>query len=538
MHYVPHLDENYDRDNNVVFYRLHDRLCPDAEKASPEHALRRGLTGWVAVTGQYLKINNERAQSLLEDLEKERPDIRHHRTLYGRPVWGRRTTEVADKSAADWSKRYLAVPILLNNHTQQVIGVLRYTCELNGPELTDIDRTILENLATIISAVLSLDRIKAVTSRAERLKLEIPHLRTSGDLNQFLKFLSTSTRSKIASLYVWLPINGRSVLRVLDAYGLSGTVADLRDQLADDEEITSGLTWQIFRDHLSDPIAMESVAESKNWRGLNSSVFYGEHFRQLGLKNIMEDLARGRQSTLEHHPIKLMGMSLGTQERPLGVVRVEFPTTFDSEAHYGAADLDFLKQCGDTLLTELEDVQSFISGRWFAGAGREAAGEFRRLFLLVERTRLVRRNEAEAYWTNIEEYWRRYGEDVLREAKTTRADLSAGDRVRLEHLRESLLSRAASGVVDRILLHQLSTEDAGASEKEEATGSQDRERFPTLVRREAALGFMSILLGPIALIISTIWSSEAFVFATSAGCSLGALLLFHALSRARNHLKS
>lgn len=409
--FIRNKQENYDSKLRAVYYQLHDKLCgSDHERRTQVSREHRGLTGWVAVTGHYLKINSERAGILLEDLPKERPELREAINRYGLPVWGRHASEILEQSQIDWNKRLLAVPIFSVNREKRVsIGVLRYSCELSGPELNEIDRIFLSSIASLFSAIENLESMKAITSREDRRDLEIANLHATGDIHRFLRFLASSTQSEISSLYIRLNFGDSEILRLVDAHGIDGKIFDLRDQIMDYSQSQSGLTWGLYEEHHGRAIIFESVLDSDSWKGKNTQIFYRKHLSRLGLSEVDKKLDEGRaRDVLKDYRIKLMGLSLGYNSKAIGVLKVEFPTCFDSNLVYSDLDRKFLESCGDALTSELSKIQGFIDGSWFNNATEKDTVEFLRLVRQVTAFQLLREGESNVCQERGNEYFEKY----------------------------------------------------------------------------------------------------------------------------------
>jgi hypothetical protein len=217
-----------------------------------------------------------------------------------------------------------------------------------------------------------------------------------GDFCSYLKFIADSTISEIASVYIRLEHNGQACLRLVDAYGLSKPIRDLRKRrLRDHTESKQGLTWRLQEPGFS---ACPSAAEAKGWAGLNTSAFYEEAFGTVGLSGFT---AHPRQF-VKGFRIKLLGCSLRThngigEETICGVLKVEFPRVFDADGLYDDTDKDFLARCSKVLAQELHRYQQLYDGTWFRNAGPEKATECLRLLRGIEKT---------ALFDGLDEHWK------------------------------------------------------------------------------------------------------------------------------------
>jgi hypothetical protein len=449
--YFRNIKENYDEENRCAYYELYDRLCSGVDERRSQTAQEhRGLTGWVAVTGHYLKINSERADVMLKEMPKVRPEVGQAIIWYGSPVWARRTSEYLapdSQESKEWSKRFLAVPIRSVHDPSLTIGVLRYTCSLAGGELTEIDRIFLESVAALLSTIENLERVKTSTGRDTRRDLEISHLRSAGNLQRFLRFVAESTQSEIASLYVLLKINDQEILRLIDAYGIKDSVHRLRDEIRDYSVETRGLTWEILEDTQEGPHLRNSVLDSKEWRGLNNLAFYAKHLSRLGRPELEKELTGpSARDVLKSYKVKLMGIRLGSQERPVGVLKVEFPKSFDSTLHYAESDQKFLESCRPALTSELEKYRDFAGGRWFDSASEKDAADYFKLVSQIEALRLLTPKEVESIQKKVEEYLERHRAVLEHEAKLINLSRDSEDRSYVRSMKERVLSEASKAI--------------------------------------------------------------------------------------------
>ncbi len=382
-------------------------------KNSDKARADRGFTGWVAVTGFPLRINSERSHPKIKDLMKIDNTISEKVLEYGAPEWGHRISEHKTDWREGWSKRYLAVPVKSVNDPDITIGVLRYVCPLESKELTHIDLPILESFAKILSAIVNLERIKIVCSRDIRLELEAAYLQSSGDYDRFLKFVASSMRSAISSLYLPILIENNTHLRLMSAHGISGNVGELREQnkILDYTKITKGLTWEILTSH-SESIVHNSVLDSKGWAGLNTNIFYRQIFEALGVGKLhMLDSAADQKQLLSTYSVKLIGMHIGEEGKALGVLKVELPLHFDSSRHYDRDDITFLKGCVVELEKSLAELHSFINCEWF-NSENTTNDEFERLLRPIVKNKLIELDECPDFWECITDYIK-HNEDSL-----------------------------------------------------------------------------------------------------------------------------
>ena len=194
--------DNYDTTTDRCYYQLHDRLSTTRAEESTRKA--RGLTGWVAVTGVPLKINNLKHADALAGQCCEDEHFKYNCRIYGIPMWSKRISEFpnATNSVDDWSKRYMAVPIQSLIDTNKSIDVLRFVSNIRLPELSEFDLIFIEGIGNILSALINMENVKTIANRDERLSNEIIRFEKDGDFSRFLRFTAEALRSKISSLYI------------------------------------------------------------------------------------------------------------------------------------------------------------------------------------------------------------------------------------------------------------------------------------------------------------------------------------------------
>jgi hypothetical protein len=445
-HYlVPEPKENWDGERKVVYYNLCDRLLWHGARSKDDDIARtlRGLTGWVGVTGHYLKVNHEGAEQLLEHIDRERPETTGKIGIYGKPKWSRRTDEFPPLAMlGSRSKRFLAVPIFsASGESEPPIGVLRYTCPLTEPELTAVDKLALDELARLAAAVINLSTARAKAYRTERLSLETSRLQETADVRQFLTFLNQALGTRIASVYVSLDINGRRVLRLLDAVGIRDEIETCRERIKDYQWKGPGLTAELWRRAEDEPVILQSVRDLGSWAGLNTEVFYDRIFREWGLSfKGPDDL----DQMLKEYHIPLLGAPLRYKGEPVGVIKVEFPTTGPSLRQFDESDKSFLQQAQQTLAFEMAAIGNMVSGKW---DGPDSCSEpemcVRRALQIIE-TALVTEDEAEVFWDSIDAY-QRSQPDYARAIRQVSLRLSPIEKTRLSKILNRIVSNAGKG---------------------------------------------------------------------------------------------
>lgn len=391
---------NYDPMRKVAFYQLCDTLTREDLKKSLESRRTRGLTGWVAVTGLPLRVNNEFAKELLEQIAYQSPEAARKCDKYGSPIWARRITEfIPTKPLDKWTKRVLAVPIPAVNDPKRTIGVLRYTCLKEDPELTRLDLWCIAEAARLYAAVQGLQHVRTLSTRENTFAEEELRLQTTGNLRRFLQFIAQSLRSEIASVYICIRRNGRMTLRLFDAHGIEEQVAQLREDttLHDYNESTGGLTWELFTNRRTRPIAYDTVLDCPIWEGLNAKIFYGRAFDAIGLSEAAQRLEKPdeHRALLETYRIALIGHVLVYENSPVGVLKVEFPSTFDTSAHYKKEDQDFFLRASKTLAKHIGPLSKLLDGTWFMRSGPDNVHQFALMLNELIRVGLLNRDDLE-----------------------------------------------------------------------------------------------------------------------------------------------
>lgn len=401
-------NSNLDYSSNIVYYDLCDRLAPAEKKRDPDARRTRGLTGWVAVTGQALIINNERDERHLEDVSVDNPQAVVACEKYGYPAWGSHVSEFPKpKRRRAFDKRLLVVPMRQISADNSWMGVVRYCCYRGGAQRLDgLDLAFLRSITQVIACLINIGRVRVVSERNHVLPHAKAQLRDSGDVRRFLSFMARGLRSRIASTYIFLEL-GRPVLRLFDAVGISGDVGPLRSQgeIKDYDEDHRGLTWGLLE---ADSITLfENVIRGHNWAGRNDRIFYQRVLESMGVAAIAEwsaDPVRAR-SLLQAYTIKLLGTPLRTDdEERVGVLKVEFPATVDMAQHYNEADRSFFQGCAQAIAREMAGYKAFVEGRWFKPPRSDGAAEFAKYFRGVVATQLVDADEAPLFWSAANDY--------------------------------------------------------------------------------------------------------------------------------------
>ncbi|MDD1748613.1 MAG: hypothetical protein LUO89_01945 [Methanothrix sp.] len=394
--HVPNLSENWDGDRQTVYYRLCDRILPpDATHHDDAARKLRGLTGWVAVTGHFLKVNYEGAKEVLEHLEHERLDTSQMIGKYGNPYWSRRTDEFPPDPAGMHLKRFLAVPIKTED-SDRPAGVMRYTCPLHEAELTSIDRFALERLAQMASAVINASTVRSRIYRDERLLVERARLQDTSNVRQFLTFLAKAMDARIASAYIRVKTDSGEVLRLLDAVGISDEVWRCRSQLKDYRSDGDGLTAEIWRRSADKPFVTQSVRDRTSWKGFNTEVFYKKSFKEWGIS--LSDSGQLPEA-LKDYPIPLLGTALINRTEHIGVLKVEFPTSGRVLRQFNEDDSNFFEIAARLFTEELVAIDRMLKGDWWSGEDSIPSGESCvRRYLEIMRTSLVSDKDCPEFW--------------------------------------------------------------------------------------------------------------------------------------------
>lgn len=414
-HYFSDRDEHYDTQQQYCFYSLCDRLSSDDEKISDRARRKRGLTGWVAVTGHTLRVNSERSKSRLEDIVKDDPETQPQCNKYGTPLWGNHIAEFPRDDSPSWSKRFLAVPIKSLYSPSTTIGVLRYTCLPEGGVLTEIDTIFLKSMAEIISVIKNLEQVKTHSLRKYQLPLQEKFFEESGNFYDYLSFICQSLNSNISSLYICLNINGKRVLRLFDAYGVTRYTGELRlkNKLKDYNDDSKGLTHQLLKNNTDDPEMFNTVIKSDEWRGLNTGIFYGRSLKKLGIRNIEEQLEEPfqKRKLLDTYSIKLIGSRLSYNGKVVGVFKVEFPSSFDSSRHYEKEDIPFFNDCKKILCHTLYKYINVLDGS-FLKDNALLPIDIAKITFQIEKVKLVTKEECPHYYENIKKYVKQNPDEI------------------------------------------------------------------------------------------------------------------------------
>lgn len=394
--------ENYDPVRKVLYYSLCDRLTTARSIDSSRE--QRGLTGWVAVAGHYLLVNGEQDSIILNLISKIRPDTSPACNRYGYPFWGHRMSEAPSDPARP--KRYLGVPVKSVVSPDITIGVLRYACPLEGAELTVNDLAFLEEIATIIGALLNLEPTKVRALREADLPHQTDNLKRNGNLDDFLSFMSWSLRSQIVSAYLDIGhvLDDKAHLRLIDAVGIDGTVAKHRKKLNDytgSDQSKKGFTWWLYKTaSLSRPTVQESVVLHDSWSGRNTEIFYQSALSALGIKNDQQDIRKA----VSQYRIKIMGMPIIAKDgKRIGVLKAEFPSCFDDKDHYDRDDKEFFVRCSQVVSEYLQHINDLLSNKLFNDQ-QDDQGVFFRAVREILRTNLLQKKEAKEFWANLGDY--------------------------------------------------------------------------------------------------------------------------------------
>ncbi|RJQ13661.1 MAG: hypothetical protein C4560_13765 [Nitrospiraceae bacterium] len=397
-------ESNFDNNTKKCYYKLHDRLSSsDSDRCGEMARKERGLTGWVAVTGTSLIINSSKhadysARTFLEDAR-----IDEQCQNFGEPFWGCRISEFPRKRDDNaWSLRYMAVPIKSIINPVKTIGVLRFVAPLSIPELTQIDLFFLEEVANVIAALNNIEGVKIIINRTEEFEKEKMIFEATGDFSRFLCFMSRSLRSYISSLYICLKKNDNiKILRLFDAYGITGKTGELRNtgKIQDYHSTSGGLTYRLLSE--PDPKVYDAVVTAPGWAGLNTILFYRSALENLGVpvdeSNLREIVSR--------YGIKLMGCGLkeDSNNNPIGVLKVEFPVTFDDSKHYDRDDKDFFIKCAKILTNEVVNYKRFIEDNLLER--RVDPSDFIKYLLQIQRYKLLEPSQDfHRFWVAAAEY--------------------------------------------------------------------------------------------------------------------------------------
>ncbi len=419
----------FDSIKNCYYYPLFDRLADATDRESDHSRNSRGLTGWVAVAGHYLIVNGEYGNQGLFSLPEDRPETQGACQRYGIPIWGRHIAEAP--SDPNRPKRYIAVPILSCADTHKTIGVLRYSCPCSGRELSESDLVFLQEISNLISSTLGLQAAATRATRGSHIALRKDHLRRTYNFGAYLDFLANSLRSNIASVYIDVGgiVGTESRLRLLDAFGIKAPVARLRaaNQIQDYLPGEGGFTRWLFDSAPKEPTIVTSVHGHHSWKGKNTPVFYGDHFRKLvqdsgSIVGPPNEIAR-------QYEIKIMGIPLFHGDDRIGVLKVELPDGFDDSRHYDVEDQAFLKDCAIDLGEVLGSYQLFLRGFLPQSEGQvHQIVNMTRMAAEVLRTRLISPDEAPHFWEELTQFLSNNQTEVTTEIVETLNRLSPIDK--------------------------------------------------------------------------------------------------------------
>jgi hypothetical protein len=173
-----------------------------------------------------------------------------------------------------------------------------------------------------------------------------------------------------------------------------------------------------------------SVHEHPFWRGINTTLFYGEALREL--LDFADGSAAGEPTEVaRHYVIKIIGVPLLFEEQRIGVLKVELPNTFDDSRHYDESDRKFLIDAAATAAEVLGEFRKFLSCDWFSlpdGDGVHAVVNVTRMAAELLRTRVVSPAEFPALWEGLRDFINRNSDDVQQEMRETIARLTPQDK--------------------------------------------------------------------------------------------------------------
>jgi len=460
-------DGNYDGKRKICYYELFDRLLPKGRRRNDDESKNsRGSTGWIFVSGCPLLLIGEFSPQAIKAQYQYLQDGAFNAKLedYGDPKSGCVISEFSVTDVQKGETQYLGVPIILEA-TGIPIGVLRYTAKLCMPFLDISDFCFLADVATVISAAIRHFKLLRQISRENKLDDMASKLRETGNYHDFLEFAAKSISSNISSLYLSLKIGDRELLRLVDAYGISARVHELRDQrtpegkrtLEDYHSGQKGATWALFKAN-DDPYVYENVPSDKSWRGLNMLAFYEKVFEERGI-DIAGLSSKKLEKQLKRYSIKLMGCNLKPDRTSpaVGVFKVEFPSGYDED--YGEADKAFMKRCRDVLAPEVALLKSFVEGDWFdEPEDDESSDEFAKLLSTVIILKLIDQGTNPGFWAHVgsfitdhPEVQKKIGKSVIK-----MLHVSKGKRNEIKVYLQNL-ARSLPEVVGRILLEDVLT---------------------------------------------------------------------------------
>jgi hypothetical protein len=395
--------ENYDSTSKICYIDLFDRLTPDGKnRHDPECCRKRGVTGWIALTGCPLRLLGITPQPLLNSICRGENASNHAFDEFGPPVTGGRISETAAKSAAAGETQYLGVPVISVTNRSIVTGVFRYCARLDSHLLTECDLEFLKHAAHIVSAVLRHFNSQKQLTRSIKFPAAVCRLKETANFHEFLDYAAESLSSNISSIYVGFRVGGKRILRILEARGISAPVRDLRGLLSDYSATQTGITWALFDGPSAEP-STHIVRDDSAWRGRNTRIFYEKVFGAKGITFKDDDDQSELRSLVRSYSIKLLGSKLRCMGRSnaVGVFKVEFPTCHDAEEFYSDGDKEFFRGCCDVLGEEVGSLAGFLEGDWFSARSPRPKNEFVRLLTTVVTCNLLKKEEKPEFWEKV-----------------------------------------------------------------------------------------------------------------------------------------
>jgi len=450
--------ENYDPADKVCYYELYDRLLPSERyRFDKEYSKRRGITGWIALTGCPLKLHGRPSDELIR---VQFPNDHRFQCLlneYGFPISGSRISETLAEIATSGWTQYLGAPVISATNNSVTIGVIRYTAKLEQPLVEESDLEFLKGVAHLIAVVIRNSNANRHLSRQIKFASAYSNFKQKSRYHDFLGFVADSLSSKIASVYVAFWIGNERILRLVDAYGISDPVAKLRftSKLADYSESGTGITWNLLGGNSDKPRVLD-VRDDTGWRGRNTLIFYQPAFLSRGIRLADRNDAGALEGIVKSYSIRLMGCRLKPRgsSLPVGVLKVEFPTSYDAEESYGDEDIEFFESCRDALSGEVGLLSAFLDGDWFIGDTKPDLNEFARLLTTIITLNLVHVNEKPEFWSYVSTFIKNHpdakaqvGWSVRRMLEFDEAPVGETEKW-AKRLRESLPNEIVKFIVD------------------------------------------------------------------------------------------
>ena len=179
-------------------------------------------------------------------------------------------------------------------------------------------------------------------------------------------------------------------------------------------------------------MSFPSAHKATSWKGLNTALFYEKVFEEWGIitsgKGKVNEVEL--KKVLTNYPIPLLGVPVRYKGEPVGVIKVEFPTTGHSLRQFDESDGQFLQRAAKVFAPELAAITSMVAGNnWFGSMGTDETELVFKRYLEIKRTALVREGESNAFFLAEENFLNE--KDITRAAQRVVGTLSEKERNQL-----------------------------------------------------------------------------------------------------------